>query len=267
MKHIVAFSGGESSALCAIHCAEKYGTSNLILLNHNISSKVEHEDIKRFKQEVANFIGLKITYANHPDYENMTPCKLCKNLGVIGNPTNHQALCTYYLKTKPFYDYLAKEFPIKSGIREDWKLVYGFNKNEEERITRRVGILGSQGYECYFPSLDKDFIASINHYGIKRPVTYKLFKHANCIGCLKAGKQHWYITYCLRSDIFEEALELENELPYTILKDTSMKDLIPFFEDVKSKGICPNEHDKSFWQKINNVIPEQTNMFPCECSF
>lgn len=72
-KKIVCFSGGHSSALAAIETARKYGTEGMILLNHDISPHVEHEDIKRFKQEVAEHIGLPVTYANMPGWETTPP--------------------------------------------------------------------------------------------------------------------------------------------------------------------------------------------------
>ena len=73
MKHIVCFSGGHSSALAAIETVRKYGRENVILLNHDISPHVEHEDIKRFKQEVADYLHIPITYANMPGWEDTPP--------------------------------------------------------------------------------------------------------------------------------------------------------------------------------------------------
>ena len=52
MKYIVCYSGGHSSALVAIEAVRKYGKENVILLNHDISKEVEHEDIKRFKKRI-----------------------------------------------------------------------------------------------------------------------------------------------------------------------------------------------------------------------
>lgn len=73
MKRIVCFSGGHSSALAAIETVRKYGRENVILLNHDISPHVEHEDIKRFKQEVADYLHIPITYANMPGWEDTPP--------------------------------------------------------------------------------------------------------------------------------------------------------------------------------------------------
>ena len=73
MKYIVCYSGGHSSALVAIEAVRKHGKENVILLNHDISSEVEHKDIKRFKNEIAKFLGLEITYANMKGWEYKTP--------------------------------------------------------------------------------------------------------------------------------------------------------------------------------------------------
>ena len=73
MKKIICFSGGHSSALAAIETVRIYGRDNVILLNHDISSHVEHEDIKRFKHEIADYLGLPITYANMDGWETTPP--------------------------------------------------------------------------------------------------------------------------------------------------------------------------------------------------
>ena len=63
MKYVVCYSGGHSSAICAVEAVRRYGRENVILLNHDICSRVEDKDIKRFKLEVADYLGIKITYA------------------------------------------------------------------------------------------------------------------------------------------------------------------------------------------------------------
>lgn len=82
-KAVVLLSGGEASALSAYEVVQKYGKSNVILLNHDISSKVEHEDIKRFKEDVSNYLDVPITYANARNYETMTPLEVCKKSAVF----------------------------------------------------------------------------------------------------------------------------------------------------------------------------------------
>lgn len=270
MKYIVCFSGGHSSALVAIETVRKYGKENVILLNHNISPIVEHQDIKRFKQDVSDYLDIPITYANADEWESLTPLTVCKQRGAFTNPSNQQSLCTYYLKTEPFQRWLQEHFPSSAETpRDDVKVLYGFDMNEPDRIQRKVGVMATLGYYTDFPlAFWKRTIESTEEIGIKRPITYKIFKHANCIGCLKAGKQHWYVVYCLRRDIFDEAAELERELGYSIIKDTFLDELVPEFEHMIACGICPNdkENSASFWAKVNNALPEQQSFFPCDCA-
>ena len=270
MKKIVCFSGGHSSALVAIEAVRKHGKKNVILLNHDISSEVEHEDIKRFKQDIADYLDVPITPANMPNYENLTPIRVCRKIGAFQNRPG-QALCTYYLKTKPFYDWLKKNYPADCNhMREDVRILYGFDKSEPNRIQRRQQLLGVQGYYTEFPlAYWEKTIEKTEAIGIARPSTYRIFKHANCLGCLKAGKQHWYVIYCLRPWIFKEAVEAEKEIGYSIIKGTYLEELIPKYEELKSKGICPNDKENSatFWKRVSNILPEQINFLPCDCAF
>ena len=151
MKYIVCFSGGHSSALCAIECVRKHGKENVILLNHDLSEEVEDTDIKRFKNEVANYLGINITYANMEGWENKTPLRVCKELGGF-KFGNGPVLCTSNLKTKPFHKWLKDNYPVASGeVREDITLIYGFDKKETNRIQRRIGVMINQGYKTDFP--------------------------------------------------------------------------------------------------------------------
>ena len=38
----------------------KFGIDDVVLLNHDISSKVEDVDVKRFKNEIANYLGMQL---------------------------------------------------------------------------------------------------------------------------------------------------------------------------------------------------------------
>ena len=269
MRYIIAYSGGHSSALAAIETVRKYGKNNVVLLNHNISSEVEHEDIKRFKKEVAAYLGLKVTYANMKGWREKTPLRVCRELGAF-KVGNGQALCTYYLKTAPFHEWLKDNFPTRGAeVRNDVCIVYGFDENEKHRIQRRIGVLSLMGYKSDYPlALWDRTIFNTENIGIKRPVTYKLFRHANCIGCLKAGKQQWYLVYCLFPYLWDEAKETEKEIGYSILKQGFLEDFESEFEEMKAKGICPSEKvpPAKFWSMVAREMPGQVSMLPCECA-
>ncbi|ARC83129.1 hypothetical protein U732_10 [Clostridium argentinense CDC 2741] len=270
-KYIVCFSGGHSSALVAIEAVRRYGRKNVILLNHNISPEVEELDIKRFKQEVADYLGLKITYANMEGWEHKTPLRVCRELGGF-KFNNGPVLCTYKLKTEPFHEWLKDHYPVTKGdVREDIVLLYGFDKGETNRIQRRIGVMISKGYKTDFPLAFWDrTIENTEEIGIKRPNVYELFRHANCIGCLKAGKQQWYIIYCLYPNLWKEAKETEEEIGYSILKDNFLEELEPKFEQMKCKGIVPGERmtPQKFWAEVKKALPMegQLSFLPCECA-
>ena len=301
MKHIICFSGGQASAICAIEVVRKYGNENVILLNHNINSKVENKDIKRFKKEIADFLGLKITYANYNGIlnDNEIPNQFeisIKKKGFKGK--NNTEFCTYELKTKPFYKYLKDNFPDNNCI-----VYYGFDEKEFKRVERRKTILNdiqilsdfplalwtSTNFESFKNYLIKkgknanaiikienfidtsDFertIFSTNEVNIKPPNVYEVWKHANCIGCLKAGKQHWYCVYVNRNDIFEEAKEAEKIIGYSIMKSVFLKDLENDFEKMKKSGVPANEKIASniFWKTASIYTKKSSeDLFPCEC--
>jgi hypothetical protein len=268
MKHIVCYSGGHSSALVAIEVFRKHGRDDLILLNHDISSRVEHEDIKRFKTEIADHIGIPITFANMADFEENDQFDVVIKADAfkVGNGT---ALCTNRLKTAPFNEWLKTNFADKSCV-----IYYGFDANEKVRIQRRSQILGLQGYKSDYPlALWDRTIFSTEEIGIKPPLTYSTWKHGNCIGCLKAGKQHWYCVYVLRPDIYKKGKFAEAEIGYTIHKGTTLAELEPLFERMKNAGIEPTERlaSQTFWKnvrlRLNEEIDPSDQKKPCECIF
>lgn len=274
MKHVVCYSGGHSSALVAIEVTRKFGKENVILLNHDINPNVENADIKRFKKEVADYLGLEITFANIkgivnpnelPDQFDVT---IAADAFKVGDGSE---LCTSRLKTEPFRKYLKENFPNGDCI-----IYYGFDANERARIQRRVGILGSMGYKSDYPlALWKDrTIFSTNEIGIIPPNTYEHFKHANCVGCLKAGRQHWYIVYCTRKDVWEKAKQAEDDIGYTIIKGISLEELEPMFEKMQKANVSPTEHvvHQTFWKNARQAVrdlPEEVegDNKPCECVF
>ena len=108
---------------------------------------------------------------------------------------------------------------------------------------------------------------------------YALFGHANCIGCLKAGRQHWYIVYCYYPDIWEKAKATENEIGYSLIKDVWLDELDDLFKRMKDAKVQPTEHIQSsrFWQMAKDEMTSfelgQCKLFdndinmPCDCSF
>ena len=128
-----------------------------------------------------------------------------------------------------------------------------------------------EGYKTEFPLAERErTIQSTKEIGVARPATYHVYKHANCIGCLKAGRQHWYCVFCLRPDIWEEAKQAEAEIGYSIIKGVYFAELEPQFTEMRdAKQICPTEKGDAaaFWARVKQALPEQLTLFPCDCAF
>jgi len=278
-KHVVAYSGGHSSANVAMKVVEKFGKENTILLNHDICARVEAPDVKYFKKAVADKLGLPITYANHPDWETKDQFDISIELRTWVNITTRQALCTTKLKTEPFKAWL------KENYNQGDVVYYGFDANEMHRVQRRASIMALDGQKTDYPLVfwDNKKKDLVREAGINKPCQYGVFKHANCIGCLKAGWQHWYIVYAHRKDIWEKAKKSEEIIDHSIHKDFYLEEKEELFRDMVEAGVPTTEHIKSqtFWaiakKNVRNKVKNlgQSDMFnseftvsrPCECSF
>jgi len=266
LRHICCYSGGHSSALVAIEVVRRYGKENVILMNHDIAAISESADIKRFKQEIADYLGVEITYCNAPHWELKDQFDVVIEAGAfkVGNGT---ALCTNRMKTKPFEEWL------KLNASSDDVIYYGFDASEPARIQRRSSHLGNMGFKTCFPLAQWEAsIHKTDEIGIAAPSTYGVFKHANCIGCLKAGRQHWYCVFCLRPDRWERGKEAEEEIGYTIIKGTSLEALEPMFTQMKEIGIEPTEHvpAATFWAAAKRKLREiplftEKDVAQCDC--
>lgn len=276
MKHIVCYSGGHSSAVVAIEVVRKFGKDNVVLLNHDINAEVENEDIKRFKQEVSSYLGVPITYANHKEFDTKDQFDVCVDKKAF-KVSHDSVMCTYNLKTKPFTEYLQENFPRTQACKEvldDCTVYYGFDANELHRVQRRVGILLSLGYKSDYPlALWKDrTIYSTLEIGIAPPNTYGVWKHANCTGCIKAGKQHWFLVYKHRKDLFDKAKCAEDTIGYSIMKSQYLEEVEQEFELLISNGVDTTEHEdaRTFaarCRKLIKTIDIDEAAKPCECTF
>lgn len=273
MKHVVCYSGGHTSAIVAIEVARRFGPSATVLVNHDLHFTVEDADIKRFKHEVSEYIGVPITFANYRDQPavELDQFDVCVKSAAF-KVRDGSELCTSRLKTEPFRKFLADQFPARGCI-----IYYGFDATEQKRIQRRSGIMGAMGYRTDYPALwPERTIQATEEVGIARPGTYGVFKHGNCVGCLKAGWQHWYIVYCTRQDIWLKGKWAEDEIGYAIHHDESgpvfLEDMEERFANMKAAGVPYTEHipHQTFWAKARKVVKihqEQTRAMPCECSF
>ncbi len=272
MKHIVCFSKGVSSALVAVSVVQRYGSDNVVLLNHDLNPRYEHPDIKRFAFEISNFLNIPITYANFQDVSSPDeiPSQFQVSMAAKAFKIGRYAVCTNHLKTLNFQNWMRKNSPPSFNTF----VYYGFAKNELERATRRTKIIHAMGYTAVYPLIDWITTLTLQNIGISPPQIYNQFKHANCTGCIKAGKQHWYVVYCTRPDIWAEAKIAESYIGYTIHFGESLESLESLFNAMQLAGIEPNENipHQRFWADVNKYVrPQiapgyvQPTIFMCEC--
>ncbi|GGG18369.1 hypothetical protein [Paenibacillus abyssi] len=257
VKHVVCYSGGETSGIVAYEVARHYGPENMILINHDINPWVEHWDIKRYKTELAESIGVPITYANMPGWDEKDQFDVSVEAKAF--KAGVHPLCTNRLKTAPFHKWLETTYPLdpETGRNDEIIIYYGFEAGETERIERRRRILQAKGYQSAYPLAEwSNTISSTREFGVNPPETYDIWKHANCTGCLRAGRQHWYVVYCRRRDVWEKAKAAEAIIGYSILKDTYLKDLEPRFEAMRIAGIQADEKTKAatFWAAAKRIL-------------
>lgn len=242
--------------MTAVETVRKYGRKNVVLLNHDIDKRVEDIDVKRFKEEVASYLGLPITYANQTRFKESAPLSICREMGMFCFKSGAH-ICTYYLKTEPFYEWLKEFYPVEpgKGLSEEITLVYGFDSNEPKRMERRTRHLLSLGYRTEYP-MQTSSMEEIEEVGIEKPRTYGYCKHANCRGCLKAGKQHWYMVYCLWPDIYLEGIAMEELIGNSILRGSFLKELMPLFQQMQDVGIAPGDEIESnrFWSCARRML-------------
>lgn len=271
--HYCCYSGGHTSAISAIEVARKYGPQNVRLINHDLHFTVEDPDIKRFKAEVADHIGVPITFANYKDQ----PAVLVDQFDVsvkagafkVGDGSE---LCTSRLKTEPFRRWLSQHGTPGRDI-----VYYGFDPGETKRMQRRTGIMAALGYRTDYPAAlwAERTITATEEIGIARPSTYSVMKHGNCVGCLKAGWQHWYVVYCTREDIWLKAKWAEDEIGYAIHHDENgpvfLEDMEPRFATMKAAGVPATERiqPQTWWAQARKIvrIHEAANAaLPCDCA-
>ena len=181
-------------------------------------------------------------------------------------------LCTYELKTKPFYKWMEEHDPEKENI-----YVYGLDANEPTRIANRSQKMGITGYKTMFPMLwDKSEIITPESVGIEKPSSYNRFKHSNCTGCLKAGFQHWYIVYCEDRAMFDEVADFELDVNFSLRKNKTgslfLDDKREMFDAMIEAGVEPTEHipQQRFWpqakKKVKQYQEEMSELSVCDAS-
>lgn len=187
MKHVVMFSGGIGSWMCAKRVVAKHGTDNLVLLF--MDTLMEDEDLYRFIDQAAANVGVPLTVVT----EGRTPWQVFFDVRFLGN--SRVDPCSRILKRQ-----LADKWLRENCEPADTIVYVGIDWSEVNRYTKLQKLHSQQGWRyeaplCDPPYLDKGqmLIQLEIVEGIKAPRLYAMdFSHNNCGGfCIKAGQGHF----------------------------------------------------------------------------
>jgi PP-loop superfamily ATP-utilizing enzyme len=196
----VWFSCGAASSVAAKLIVEKYSkTHNILIVNNPV--KEEHEDNRRFLNDVSKWIGKKIIESKSkefPDASIITVFDKRKYIsGIAGAP------CTKFLKKQARYEFEVKnkiDFHVLGFTSDEIKRHERFVKNERENVMPILIDLDISKQDCF------DILIKA---GIKLPKIYSLgFPNANCIGCVKSqSPTYWNLVRKKFPKVYEQRAE------------------------------------------------------------
>lgn len=194
---VVWFSCGAASAVAAKKTVEKYGENNTVLIVNNPVDE-EHEDNRRFLNDVSKWIDRPIILATNPIFNTTSAVDIWElrqyMSGVKGAP------CTQLLKK-------AARYAFESKNHIDFH-VLGFTVDEKARHERFI----NYERENVLPVLIDEGITKPDCFqilktsGIELPAIYGLgYPNANCIGCVKAtSPTYWNHVRTTHPNVFKE---------------------------------------------------------------
>lgn len=219
MKHVVFYSGGACSYLCAKRVIKANGAENVILLFSD--TKSEDETLYTFINESAKKLGCElVVLADGRDVWEMA-----EQENFIYN--SRVANCTKALKIKTARDYIKANYTPENCI-----LYMGIDWTEPHRFSAPKK--NWSPYQVQYPMGDAPYISKlemleeIDSDGLEIPFLYKLgFSHNNCGGfCFKAGIGHFLQLLKLLPDRFFYHAEREKALSDKIFNDKGVRHTI-----------------------------------------
>lgn len=217
---VVGFSGGVTSAWAAGWALRTWPKEQVVFLFHD--TKEEHPDTYRFIREMAERLEHPVT--EQSDGRSVTQVFADEN--AIAN--NRMAFCSRILKAEQRDKYFAK-------LRKDGAVnitnILGFSAIEWQRVQRATMRAEQAGYGVRFPLIESNVSKQAAAdwciaQGVKPPEMYRWSEHANCVGCVRGGKAYWLAVAQNDPLVFEQRAALEEEYGHTILKDTTLRDLV-----------------------------------------
>lgn len=216
MRHIVALSGGESSAAVAVLLRDTPG----IILYFN-DTGWEDADLHRYLKDLSDYLGIPIT----EDSDGRTVEQMAYDKRFL--PNNRIPVCSRLLKAER----------LQSFAKQGDKVYFGIGIHEINRAARIRSIYQPKSIFTEFPLIDRKLDSNgareiMAATGIPRPRMYaEGFEHNNCAGgCVRQGARQWRHLLRVRPDVYADRERFEREFservtPATFLKDISLQSL------------------------------------------
>lgn len=259
--HIAMFSGGASSAFVAYHIVQKYGKENCVLFFTD--TLWEDIDNYRFMEEVAEYIGLDITYRT----DGRTPEEVFHDVHFLGN--SRMAKCSEELKVRQTLIYLEE---LRDEHNLEPILYFGIGPHEQHRAVNLQNFYEHNPIEpiaTRFPMIetfteDLDTKKIIrDEWKISLPRMYGLgFSHANCAGrCVRGGLGHYALLYKVWPEQYKEQEAMEERFRESFNKDVSILKR-------NSKAFTLRAYRELMDRDgIESFLSEKDDTIPCICSY
>jgi len=213
---VVWFSCGAASAVAAKITLEKYGENNTVIIV-NTPIDEEHEDNKRFKKDVENWLNVEIQTAVNEKLGHSSIVDVFEKQKYMGGVSG--APCTMFLKKE------ARR-QLEKKIHIDYH-VLGFTFEEKERYDRFILF----ERENVLPVLIEEKLTKpqcfwvLNNAGISLPEIYKMgFANANCIGCVKAASPtYWNLVRRQFPEVFQQRAEQSRRIGAKLVKHKGVR--------------------------------------------
>ncbi|WP_246027731.1 hypothetical protein [Lysinibacillus antri] len=259
--HVAMFSGGAASAYVAYYIVQKYGKENCVLFFTD--TLWEDIDNYRFMEEVAEYIGLDITYRT----DGRTPEEVFYDVRFLGN--SRMAKCSEELKVRQTLIYLEE---LRDIHNLEPILYFGIGPHEQHRAVNLQNFYEHNPIEpiaTRFPMIetfkeDLDTKKIIrDEWKIALPRMYGLgFSHANCAGrCVRGGLGHYALLYKVWPDQYLEQEAMEERFREKFNKDVSILKR-------NSKAFTLREYRELMdLHGIEKYLSEKDDSIPCICSY
>lgn len=214
---VVGFSGGVTSAWCAGWALRNFPRDEVVLLFHD--TKAEDSDTYRFLREVAAKLEMPITERS----DGRSLDQVFEDHNAIAN--NRFGFCSEELKQIPGKKFI-KELQ-EQGVTEIIK-VFGFSAAEPHRIQRQAAYSWKAStlwcdVSARFPIVEEKITKQdcanwcSCTLGISIPRIYEWAEHANCVGCIKGGKNYWLAVKENAPEVYAHRKEQEQRYGCPIL--------------------------------------------------